>query len=413
MSKIEPVLHALPLIGALLLAACGGGGGAAPSSPAQTAGGSQGVAVGEPHPGAPARDEFVALARDAQCADQRNRLYVIDGKQVLWDRAGSCADNAHVLSLYGLTPGQLLCASSDTIAGPRTSCSEESYRGMFDTISRHLDEADLGLGASHKVEVLSFLPKPGPVPFEPLLQDDYSGVTLKQNVVVRDAASFERLWNEHFLGRSPAQPLPKVDFTRKMVVGVFTGAQPTGCRSVSITKTAVEGRQMTVEYEISTLMTVAVCTQANTAPVSMAVVDRTDGAVEFVGITPEHLAFSSLDLDNNSGITKADTVIVKDAASWSALWAQHKRNTVPALPEPVVDFNKFMVVAVFAGSKPNGCYSTTLSNLYRSGRVINVTRIDRLPAPGAVCPQVVTAPAHLIMIERSDDPVEVAVRTVS
>jgi len=86
---------------------------------------------------------------------------------------------------------------------------------------------------------------------------------------------------------------------------------------------------------------------------------------------------------------------------------------MPVLPEPVVDFNKFMVVAVFAGSKPNGCYSTTLSNLYRSGRVINVTRIDRIPGPGTICTQALSSPAHLIMIERSDDPVEVAVRTVS
>lgn len=410
MSKTEPIINALPLLGALLLAACGGGG-TAPTPP--LASGGPGIAVGEPHPGAPARDEFISLAREAQCADQRNRLYVIDGKQVLWDRAGSCADNGRGLSLFGLLPGNLLCASSDTIAGPRTSCTDESLLSMFDTISKHLDDADLGLGAAHKVEVLDFAPKPGPVAFEPILQDDYSGVTVKQNVVIRDAASFERLWTAHFLGRSPAQPLPKIDFARKMVVGVFTGAQPVGCRSVSIAKVVQEGRQMTIEYEISTLMTVAICTETNVAPMSMAVVDRVDGAVDFVSITPEHLAFSSLDLDNNSGVTAPQTVVVKDAASWSALWAQHKRNVMPTLPEPVVDFNKFMVVAVFAGSKPNGCYSTTLSNLYRSGRVINVTRIDRLPAPGTVCPQALSSPAHLIMIERSSDPVEVAVRTVS
>jgi hypothetical protein len=409
-SKIEPLINALPLLGALLLAACGGGGAA--SAPPMASGG-PGIAAGEPHPGAPARDDFISMAREAPCADQRNRLYVIDGKQVLWDRAGSCADNGRGLSLFGLVPGNLLCASSDTIAGPRISCTDESYRSMFDTISKHLDDAGLGLGAAHQVEVLAFAPRPGPVAFESILQDDYSGVTLKQNVVIRDAASFERLWTAHFLGRSPAQPLPKVDFARKMVVAVFTGAQPVGCRSVSIAKMVQEGRQLTVEYEISTLMTVAICTETNVAPMSMAVVDRVDGAVDFVSISPEHLAFSSLDLDNNSGVTAPQTVVVKDAASWSALWVQHKRNVMPALPEPAVDFNKFMVVAVFAGSKPNGCYSTTLSNLYRSGRVINVTRIDRLPTPGTVCPQALSSPAHLIMIDRSDDPVEVAVRTVS
>jgi hypothetical protein len=65
-------------------------------------------------------------------------------------------------------------------------------------------------------------PAPGtrPLQFVPLLQDDYSGIAEARNVVIRDAAALAQWWNAHYVGRSPVPPLPQVDFTRSMVVGV-------------------------------------------------------------------------------------------------------------------------------------------------------------------------------------------------
>jgi hypothetical protein len=399
------------LLTALSLAACGGGGSSSsPSAPA-TAGG-QGIAVGEPAPGEPVREAFIAQARQAVCTENRNRLFVIDNELVLWDRAGNCPDMSWNVTLYRTTPGTLLCSAGDTIAGPRTTCTDERYRPLLETAVANLEKADLGLGAAHKVEVLPFV-KDGALAFAPLLQDDYSGIAQAQNVVIRDAAALQTLWSAHYLGRSPVPPLPQVDFSRSMVVGVFTGAQPTGCKSVAVTAVAGENGKIFVEYEISTLMTVGPCTQAGTAPMALAVIDRHDGDVGFVDTAPVHMPFTSMDLSVHSAVTTPQTVVVRDAAAWAELWARHKRNILPPLPVPQVDFSRYMVIGVFIGTRPNGCYGTTVASVYRSGRKIHVTRIDREPVYGIVCTQALTAPAHLIMVERSDLPVVVSSHTVT
>jgi hypothetical protein len=160
-------------------------------------------------------------------------------------------------------------------------------------------------------------------------------------------------------------------------------------------------------------MTVGPCTQTGTAPMALAVIDHYDGAVEFVSTTPVHVPFTSVDLSTYSAVTTPETVVVRDAAAWAELWNRHKGNIVPSLPVPAVDFNRYMVIGVFIGTRPNGCYGTTVANVYRTGRKIHVTRIDREPVYGVVCTQALTAPAHLILVERSDLPVVVSSHTVT
>jgi hypothetical protein len=97
---------------------------------------------------------YVEMARQAECADIRNRLYVIDQTLVFADRAGSCADAGYSQTLFGKTIDQVLCVNHDSIAGPMKNCSDPSYQALFDTIITHLDEPDLGLDASHTVQQL-------------------------------------------------------------------------------------------------------------------------------------------------------------------------------------------------------------------------------------------------------------------
>ena|SRR5688572_12468550 len=94
---------------------------------------------------------FVEMAREAGCADIRNRLFVIDQSLVLADHVGNCADASYSQTLFGKTVGQVLCVNHDSIAGPMKNCMDPSYAELFDTILTHLDEPDLGLGSSHTV----------------------------------------------------------------------------------------------------------------------------------------------------------------------------------------------------------------------------------------------------------------------
>ena len=105
---------------------------------------------------APDPRPFVEMARQSDCADQKNRLFLIDGALVFWDKAGNCADGAYSQTLFGATPEDLLCRYGDSIAGPLKACEAPRYEKLFDIILSHLDEPDLGLGPEHTVRAIPF-----------------------------------------------------------------------------------------------------------------------------------------------------------------------------------------------------------------------------------------------------------------
>ena len=73
---------------------------------------------------------------------------------------------------------------------------------------------------------------PGSIAFEriePALLT--SGIADKRFVTIRDATAWAALWNEHSAGRAA---LPAIDFSQKMVAGVFMGRESITCGSTSI-----------------------------------------------------------------------------------------------------------------------------------------------------------------------------------
>jgi hypothetical protein len=97
---------------------------------------------------------FILQAQNDECSSIRNKLYVIDDKTVLWDRAGNCADNSYSQTLYGQKIDQVLCTNFDSIAGPQTIYFDAGYKELFDTMIANLDKPDLGLGPGHRVVAL-------------------------------------------------------------------------------------------------------------------------------------------------------------------------------------------------------------------------------------------------------------------
>jgi hypothetical protein len=398
----------LPLAGALLAAGLAGCGGSDSQPDRQAGQVSQGVAVGEPAPTALAMNEFQAMAREASCTDIRNRIFVIDGKQVLWDHAGICADASYGQMLFGARPEAVLCSAGDTIAGPRTACQDAASRSMFETIVNNLDKADLGLGSAHKVERVDFLPKAGAqMPFERVAKDSFSGVIEKKNLVIKDEAAWARLWAEHTAGRNPAPELPQIDFASKMLVGVFAGESGSGCHTIAIPHVVAGTVSIKVEVDERELQTFDVCPAVLTHAMQIVAIDRSAIPVEFVPASGADLPFKTISQTSQSQVEEARTVVVKDAAAWERLWQYH----APQLPVPPVDFSTTMVVGVFMGYA-NPCYSTSIAGVSRSADRITVKKVDRHPPLGVMCAMLVTSPAHLVAIERSELPVEFSTEVV-
>ena len=98
---------------------------------------------------------FITMAKESPCHQIRNRLFLIDGTLVFWDRAGNCPDNAHEQTLFGSKPEEVLATTYDSIAGPRTQIHDEKYRALYTTIMANREAPNLGLAASHKIQALA------------------------------------------------------------------------------------------------------------------------------------------------------------------------------------------------------------------------------------------------------------------
>ena len=231
----------------------------------------------------------------------------------------------------------------------------------------------------------------------------YSGVTTARNVVVRTEAEFRQLWSEHTSNRQPAPELPKVDFGKKMVVGLFVGQLPHGCGTVALHHASHAGARVTVSYEASTAQG-EVCAAVMGSPAVLAAVERSEAPVEFVTSSSAPVALQTLLKDGNSGVKAAKTAVVRDETAWAALWAEHGKEA----RAPAVDFSRNMVVASFLGGQTAACNDLTLLDARRAGKVVTVQRVVMEPGEDVMCIQAMTSPVHMVLMEKSDDQVVVA-----
>ncbi|GAB2858715.1 hypothetical protein GCM10027277_28990 [Pseudoduganella ginsengisoli] len=402
--RLEPL--ALAMAALVSLSACGGGGGMAEQMSAAVTPGTQGIAVGEPNPSALVdKAVFTKMAQGAACSDKLNRLYIIDNAQVFWDVAGSCADASYSQALFGATPELKRCSSGDSIAGPRTSCTDERYRETFDTIIKNRDKADLGLGTSHKIEVVDLTPqlKAGDtVPFEQLVVNQYSGNSEFKTAAVTDAKGWTVLWRQINANRTEVPVEPSIDFNKKMVLAVFTGYGD-GCAGVSIVRTSVLEGVLHVEYAKAPPPAPDVaCTMVVTSPVAVAVVDKFDGKISFDELKATPVKFKRIDAQMSATDKTAPfTATVTDELKLRKLWNQY---VDAATPMPSIDFSTQTVLFAWGGLGMT-CQSATFTGVTRAGGKLYASVQNRTPGPATDCIQGMKGAGDVVIIERSDEPV--------
>lgn len=110
----------------------------------------------------------------------------------------------------------------------------------------------------------------------------YSGMTAAQNLVVRDAAAWNNLWQRIHAGLIPLPPRPDVDFSQDMVVAAAMGTRSTGGYDVLLTGASEDGGGVEIRaLEVSPGAQCGVTT-ALTQPVDLARMPRRDEPVRFV-----------------------------------------------------------------------------------------------------------------------------------
>jgi hypothetical protein len=344
-------------------------------------------------------DQFIALDGQAPCAKQGNRLFVIDGTYVYWDRGATCTEQVH--RLYGNTVEALLCVYLNAPQGARTECKEPpSVRTLFETIIKSRLEDGLGLGTAHKLTQLSLLPpQTENLPFTTVAKEAFSAIRTPRKLVIRDAAAWATLWAEHTAGQQPPPPLPQVDFRSKMLLAIFAG-ELQRCHEFEIRRVNYTPElKIIADFEDRDITPYSFCIAAITTPMHVVAVPEISADVLFKQITPVSVEFNTIDRTNYSGIESPRNVVVGDEAAWVALWREH---TGSAARRPAIDFKTHMVVGVFRGVLPNGCYSTEIGDVFQVDAELNVHRVDTEPGQEAICTLAIVSPAHLVAIPRTD-----------
>jgi hypothetical protein len=116
------------------------------------------------------------------------------------------------------------------------------------------------------------------------------------------------------------------------------------------------------------------------------------------------MALEALTKDPMSGIQAPRQQVIRDAATFAAVWAEHNAGRTAPAPLPKVRFENEMVVALFGGSG-GGCHNVDLRSVrVGGGKLVATYAQGGVAGPGKACPTVVTTPMQMVVLDRQDVP---------
>lgn len=374
------------LVAAMTLSACGG-----TLDPSKDNGNT---------PAPVATSAFVQMAQTASCNDLKNRLFVIDQKWVLWDKAGNCADASFAQTLFGSTAQTVLCGHADSIAGPRFTCDTKENETLFKTALQNLDKSDLGLGSAHQIQQLAVAAgKDSVLPMLSLNSQFYRNAA-PVNSVIKESNTWDQFWK---MANSQADAIDqKPDFNSSMIVASFFKTS-NNCSTTQLLRLASNGQKISAEFAEDEKISVASCDPKHTGvstPMNLVETRRLDLPVEFINVSKLRVPHEVLAVGSNSGVTQTREQVIRDQQTWTALWNEHSRPTSNA---PLVDFSQKMVVALFLGQRSNGCSAIEEVSIWRQSGVTRVSHRDSYPAPTTMCTMAITFPYMFLVMPRNDD----------
>lgn len=110
----------------------------------------------------------------------------------------------------------------------------------------------------------------------------HSGVDAFRLAVVGTPGAWAELWFAHIAPLAPAPPPPAIDFSSRMVVGVFLGPRPNACYAVRIDDIVSAADRVLVYFSERRPQPGEFCAQVITTPAHIVSVTRTSLPFEFV-----------------------------------------------------------------------------------------------------------------------------------
>lgn len=114
------------------------------------------------------------------------------------------------------------------------------------------------------------------------------------------------------------------------------------------------------------------------------------------------VSFATVSRGIISGIVDRSLLAIRTPEEWQQLWQRHSTTLAPPPAMPVIDFSREMVIAVFLGSRRTGGFGIEILRVERKGEKLQVFYREVSPPVGAMVPQVLTQPYHMIQLPRVD-----------
>jgi serralysin len=147
------------------------------------------------------------------------------------------------------------------------------------TIGNYSVPQTFALSATDKAFIASwYASNASSVPISTIGKFNNSGVRTYLEATARTEAEWRSLWQLH----APDAPLPTVDFSTRMVLGVFLGTKPSAGFGVEITGVRVQGNVMTASVIVVEPAPGSVTASVITRPGVLVSVPRHTGSVAFV-----------------------------------------------------------------------------------------------------------------------------------
>ncbi len=106
--------------------------------------------------------------------------------------------------------------------------------------------------------------------------------------------------------------------------------------------------------------------------------------------------------DSFSGVRAPRQMVIRDAATLAAVWAEHNAGKATPAPLPKVVFKNEMVIALFGGAS-GSCNKIGLRSVRVSGgKLVAAYQQDDAVPPGTACLAVSATPMEMVVIDRSD-----------
>ncbi len=103
-----------------------------------------------------------------------------------------------------------------------------------------------------------------------------------------------------------------------------------------------------------------------------------------------------------SAIEDRRRLVITDAAAWAAFWSEFHGALEPKPELPAVDFTRQAVIAATMGQRPTGGYTIDVLGVFEAEGRLYAVIVESSPGAGCVVPQVITAPALAIVVDRAD-----------